>query len=144
MNIILRALLFSLLFVIIILYHILLSISPALTFFPPKLPTDAVETFVAERHPKRTELGTREIPFSGNLYIDSEDFFDTGADGQILPPKGFKRLVPGGQVRLKYAYVITCDKVIRDAQGVAVEIECSYDKQTRAGFTPEGAKKVKR
>ena len=101
-----------------------------------------METFIAEKHPKRTELGTREIPFSGSLYIDREDFFDTGVDGQTLPPKGFKRLIPGGQVRLKFAYVITCDSVVRDSEGEVTEVVCSYDERTRAGVTPEGAKKV--
>jgi methionine--tRNA ligase beta chain len=106
-------------------------------------PTDTVETFTAERHPKRPEMGSRDIPFSGHVYIDKDDFFDTGVDGSIPVPKGYKRLVPGGQVRLKYAYVITCDTVVRDATGQAVELVCSYDPRTRAGATPEGAKKAK-
>lgn len=76
------------------------------------------------------------------MYIDREDFFDTGVDGTIPPPKGFKRLLPGGQVRLKYAYVITCDSVVRNEQGEVVEVVCTYDDQTRAGATPEGSKKV--
>ena len=101
------------------------------------------EIFTAERHPKRPEMGSRDIPFSGAVYIDREDFFDTGVDGSISVPKGYKRLVPGGQVRLKYAYVITCDKVIRDDAGEATELICSYDKRTRAGVNPEGAKKAK-
>jgi glutaminyl-tRNA synthetase len=101
-----------------------------------------VEIFTAEKHPKKKELGNREIPFSGAVYIDREDFFDTGIDGLTPVPKGYKRLLPGGQVRLKYAYVITCDEVIRDAKGEVVELVCSYDERTRAGMTPEGAKKV--
>ena len=89
-------------------------------------------------------MGSRDIPFSGAVYIDREDFFDTGADGSIPVPKGYKRLVPGGQVRLKYAYVITCDKVMRDdVSGEVTELICSYDKRTRAGVNPEGAKKAK-
>jgi tRNA synthetases class I (E and Q), anti-codon binding domain len=118
------------------------SLPVANPIFISFLLTDRVETFVAERHPKRLELGTREIPFSGSVYIDREDFFDTGVDGSIPPPKGFKRLLPGGQVRLKYAYVITCDSVVRNEQGEVVEVVCSYDDQTRAGATPEGSKKV--
>ena len=101
-----------------------------------------MEIFVAENHPKRTELGTREIPFSGHVFIDRDDFFDTGINGEIAPPKGFKRLLPGGQVRLKYAYVVTCDSVVRNGEGEVVEVICSYDKETRAGNTPEGSKKV--
>ena len=66
-------------------------------------PTGDVEVFTAERHPKRPEMGARDIPFSGAVYIDKDDFFDTGADGadgSVPVPKGYKRLVPGGQVRL--------------------------------------------
>jgi len=106
-------------------------------------PESAPEVFTAEQHPKRPELGYRELPFTGSLYIDREDFFDTGAEGLLAPPKGYKRLLPGGQVRLKYAYVITCDEVVRDARGQAVELRCSYDAATRAGATPEGQKKVR-
>jgi len=107
-------------------------------------PVSSSEIFSVERHPKRSELGTRDIPFTSSLFINSDDFFDTGIDGKTLPPKGYKRLVPGGQVRLKYAYVITCDEVIRDAStGKVLELKCSYDERTRAGVTPEGAKKAK-
>ena len=102
-----------------------------------------MEIFTTENHPKKVELGTREIPFTGAVYIDREDFFDTGIDGTIPAPKGYKRLLPGGQVRLKYTYVITCDDVIRDDKGEVVELVCSYDERTRAGMTPEGAKKVR-
>jgi glutaminyl-tRNA synthetase len=101
------------------------------------------EIFTAERHPKREDLGTRDIPFSGTVYIDRDDFFDTGVDGSISPPKGYKRLLPGGTVRLKYAYVISCNEVIRDAEGKAVELKCTYDKETRAGHNPEGPKRAK-
>jgi methionine--tRNA ligase beta chain len=106
-------------------------------------PESAPEVFTTEQHPKRPELGSRELPFTGSLYIDREDFFDTGVDGTVAPPRGYKRLLPGGQVRLKYAYVITCEEVVRDAQGSAVELRCSYDAATRAGATPEGQKKVR-
>ena len=115
-----------------------------LTLFSPLYRlAERVEIFTAEKHPKKVELGTREIPFTGAVYIDREDFFDTGIDGTIPAPKGFKRLLPGGQVRLKYTYVITCDDVIRDDKGEVVELVCSYDERTRAGMTPEGAKKVR-
>lgn len=57
-----------------------------------------IEEFRAERHPKRPELGERVLPFSSEVFIDREDFFDTGVDGKIPVPSGFKRLVPGGQV----------------------------------------------
>ena len=103
-----------------------------------------VENFVVENHPKREDLGSREIPFTGSVYIDRDDFFDTGIDGSIAPPKGYKRLLPGGTVRLKYAYVITCDQVIRDpTTNKVTELICSYDVRTRSGATPEGSKKAK-
>lgn len=101
------------------------------------------EEFTADNHPKRPELGTRIIPFSREVLIDRDDFFDTGVDGSIKPPKGYKRLLPGGQVRLKYAYVITCDEVVRDSAGYVTELHATYDPSTRAGATAEGQKKVK-
>ena len=106
-------------------------------------PTDKTEIFTAERHPKRAELGTRDIPFSGSVFIDKDDFHDTGPNGDIKAPKGFKRLTPGGTVRLKFAYVVKCDEVIRDARGEAIELRCSYDESTRAGQSPEGAIRAK-
>jgi len=120
-----------------------LAVSQPLKVTISNWPIDKVEIFTADKHPKRSELGTRDIPFSGALYIDRDDFFDTGIDNSILPPKGYKRLVPGGEVRLKFAYVITCDNVIRDNQGEVIEVVCSYNEATRAGATPEGAKKSK-
>ena len=107
-------------------------------------PTDIAETFTIENHPKRSELGKREIIFSNELYIDKADFFDTGIDGKIQPPKGYKRLLPDGTVRLKYAYVLKCEKVIRDeSTHEATELWCSYDKDSSNGNTPAGMKKPK-
>ena len=60
-----------------------------------------------------------------------------------MPPKGFKRLIPGGEVRLRFAYVITCNEVVRNSLGEPIELLCSYDNRTRAGVTPEGSKRVK-
>jgi glutaminyl-tRNA synthetase len=77
-------------------------------------------------------MGTRTIPFSRELYIDREDFAE-------VPPKGFKRLVPGGEVRLRHAYVIRCDQVIKDETGEVVELRCTYDPAT-LGKNPEGRK----
>jgi glutamyl/glutaminyl-tRNA synthetase len=99
-------------------------------------PEGKVEEFEAEVHPKRPELGTRKIPFSAQVYIDREDFSES-------PPKGYNRLEPGGQVRLKFAYVVTCNEVIKDSSGQVTEIKCTYDQATRAGTTPEGMKRVK-
>jgi methionine--tRNA ligase beta chain len=70
------------------------------------------------------------------VYIDGEDFSEA-------PPKGFFRLAPGGDVRLKFAYVVTCNEVIKNADGKVTELKCTYNEDTRAGQTPEGMKKVK-
>jgi tRNA-binding EMAP/Myf-like protein len=106
------------------------------------------EMFSVERHPKRPELGHRELPFTGSIYIDREDFFDTksdqaGAGFPLSPPKGYKRLLPQGQVRLKNAYVITCQEVVRDASGEVQELRCTYEPASRAGANAPGAAKVK-
>jgi glutaminyl-tRNA synthetase len=102
------------------------------------------EVIVADNHPKRADLGTRELSFNGNLFIDADDFFDTGVNGELQPPKGYKRLLPGGIVRLKYGYVIQCNSVIRDpVTGQVTELLCTYDVHTKGGVTPEGSKKAK-
>ncbi len=76
--------------------------------------------------------GSRKVPFSRELYLEREDFSET-------PPKGFYRLSPGGEVRLRYAYVIRCDEVIKDAKGNVSELRCSYDPET-LGRNPQGRK----
>ncbi len=75
--------------------------------------------------------GSRPLPFSRTLYIDRDDFMES-------PPKGFHRLSPGAEVRLRYAYVIRCDEVVKDDSGEVVELRCSYDPATRGGTTPDG------
>jgi glutaminyl-tRNA synthetase len=75
--------------------------------------------------------GSRPLPFSRELYIDRDDFMES-------PPKGFYRLSPGAEVRLRYGYVIRCDQVVKDEQGEIVELRCSYDPDTRGGTTPDG------
>ena len=108
------------------------------------LPDNHMETFTIENHPKRPELGQRDITFSNELYIDQADFFDTGVDGTVQPPKGYKRLVPDGTVRLKYAYVLKCEKVIRnETTNEVIELLCSYDKDTINGNAPAVMKKPK-
>ncbi len=111
-----------------------------ITNWPEDVPE---ETFTVENHPKKPELGTKEVKLSNRVYINKEDFFDTGPNGDIKPPKGYKRLTPGGTVRLKYGYVVRCDEVIRDAKGQAIELRCVYDPATRAGASPEGSIKAK-
>ncbi|MEJ2390614.1 MAG: glutamine--tRNA ligase/YqeY domain fusion protein [Gammaproteobacteria bacterium] len=95
-------------------------------------PENQSEQLRAPQHPQKPELGERELPFSHELYIDQNDFMET-------PPKGFKRLVPGGEVRLRNAYVIRCDEVIKDGHGNVIELRCSYDPDT-LGKSPEGRK----
>ncbi|MFM1896899.1 MAG: hypothetical protein RLZZ385_1973 [Pseudomonadota bacterium] len=83
-------------------------------------------------HPKDESLGIRTVPFTRELYIDRSDF-------EVTPPPGFKRLVAGGEVRLRGAYVIKCDEVVKDAEGRVVELICSIDPET-LGRNPEGRK----
>ena len=83
-------------------------------------------------HPNHEEMGSREVPVSPTIYIERDDFAEN-------PPKGFKRLTPGGEVRLRHGYVIRCDEVVKDAAGNVVELKCSIDHDT-LGKNPEGRK----
>ncbi len=91
-----------------------------------------IAEFAAPNHPQNEALGSRLIPFGKTLYIDNNDFYE-------IPPKKFKRLVPGGEVRLRNAYVIRCDQVIKDSSGKILELRCSIDPDT-LGKNPEGRK----
>ena len=93
---------------------------------------DELLTLTSARHPNLPELGTREIPFTRDIIIDAADFSED-------PPKGFKRLVLGGEVRLRHSYVIRCDEVVKNATGEIVELRCSADLNT-LGKNPEGRK----
>jgi len=95
-------------------------------------PADKIETISAARHPKIEELGKREFPFTREIYIDRSDF-------EEVPPKGFKRLTPGGEVRLRNAYVIKCEEIIKDDDGNIIELHCTHDENT-LGKNPEGRK----
>jgi len=95
-------------------------------------PQDLVEQLDVANHPQEESLGTRKIPFTAALYIDKNDFREEAS-------KKFKRLVSGGEVRLRNAYVIRCDEVIKDAHGEIIELHCSYDPET-LGANPEGRK----
>jgi glutaminyl-tRNA synthetase len=95
-------------------------------------PEDRVEELEVPNHPQDESMGTRTLAFSRELYIDRNDFREEA-------PKKFKRLVTGGEVRLRNAYVIRCDEVIRDAHGEIIELHCSYDEAT-LGANPEGRK----
>lgn len=96
-------------------------------------PEDEVEWLEAVNHPNRPELGTRTVPFSRELFIERSDFMED-------PPRKFHRLKPGGEVRLRYAYIIKCEEVVKDANGNIVELKCSYDPATRSGSGEEGRK----
>jgi glutaminyl-tRNA synthetase len=109
---------------------------------------DGLEEFSVPRHPKIEEMGDKIIPFGKEVYIERNDFFDLdGPEGKAndgKPPKGYKRLLPGDNVRLRYAYVIQCDEVVRDSETQeAVELKCTYYPDTKAGVTPEGMNRVK-
>ncbi len=94
-------------------------------------PADLVEEMQAINNPEDASAGTRSVPFSKTLYIERADFMED-------PPRKFFRLAPGREVRLRYAYFITCTDVIKDAQGEIVEIRCTYDPATRGGAAPDG------
>ncbi len=96
---------------------------------------DTTELLTASNHPNRPELGTRDLPFSREIYIEADDFMEDA-------PRKFFRLKPGGEVRLRYAYIIRCDEVIKDENGEVVELRCSYDPETRSG-AQQSQRKVK-
>ena len=89
-------------------------------------PTDRVEELNAVNNPEDTNAGTRKIPFSRELFIDRDDFMET-------PPSKYFRLRPGGEVRLKYAYIIKCDEVVKDNAGKVTELRCSVDFESKSG-----------
>ena len=93
-------------------------------------PEGQVEELDAVNNPEDASAGTRKVPFSRVLYIERDDFREN-------PPKQFYRLAPGREVRLRYAYFITCTSVIKDDKGEIVELRCSYDPATRGGDSPD-------
>ena len=94
-------------------------------------PEDQTEEMEAVNNPEDPGAGTRKVPFSRVLYIEREDFKED-------PPKKFFRLAPGREVRLRYAYLITCQSVVKDDSGEIVELRCTYDPETRGGSAPDG------
>ncbi|MGM9852092.1 MAG: glutamine--tRNA ligase/YqeY domain fusion protein [Muribaculaceae bacterium] len=98
-------------------------------------PEGKVETVKLENNPEQEGSGEHEMPFTRELYIEREDFMEN-------PPKKFFRLFPGGEVRLKGAYIIKCDEVVKDADGNITELHCTYDPDTLSGM-PGAARKVK-
>ncbi|MEW6217265.1 MAG: glutamine--tRNA ligase/YqeY domain fusion protein, partial [Candidatus Bipolaricaulota bacterium] len=96
-------------------------------------PEGKVEEFDAVNNPEDPSYGTRVVPFSRELWIEREDFMEH-------PPSGFFRLAPGREVRLRYAYLVTCTEVVKDESGKVVEVRCTYDPATRGGDAPDGRK----
>ena len=97
-------------------------------------PEDQVEELEAVNNPEDPGMGTRKVPFSRVLYIEQDDFLED-------PPKKFFRLAPGREVRLRYAYFIKCEDVVKDKQtGEVIELHCTYDPKTRGGDSPDGRK----
>lgn len=98
-------------------------------------PEDRVEELDAENNPEDANAGTRKVPFSRVVYVERDDFRE-------IPPKKYHRLSPGAEVRLKNAYIVRCEKVVKDAAGNVVELRCTYDPATKSGADNSG-KKVK-
>ncbi|MDP6435831.1 MAG: glutamine--tRNA ligase/YqeY domain fusion protein [Gammaproteobacteria bacterium] len=98
-------------------------------------PEGKTEVLVAQNHPNKPEMGERNITFGRELYIERDDFMED-------PPKKFFRLRPGGEVRLRYGYIIKCEEVIKDSEGNVTELLCTYDPDTRSGTT-SAQRKVK-
>jgi len=96
-------------------------------------PQGKTEMLQAVNNPRDSDAGTREVPFSRELYVERDDFMED-------PPRKFFRLAPGREVRLRFAYFITCREVIKDAKGVVSELRCTYDPATRGGDSPDGRK----
>lgn len=96
-------------------------------------PEDKVEHLEAINNPEDPDMGSRLLPFSRVLYIERDDFHPE-------PPKKFFRLAPGREVRLRYAYFITCVGVVKDENGEIIELHCTYDPETRGGSAPDGRK----
>lgn len=99
-------------------------------------PVDQVEYLEAVNNPEDPNAGTRQLPFSQTLFIEREDFMENA-------PSKFFRLKPGGEVRLRYAYIIRCDEVVKDSAGNVIELKCSYDPETRSGSGATAERKVK-
>jgi len=96
-------------------------------------PAEATETLTAVNNPEDAAAGMREISFGRELYIEQNDFMED-------PPKKFFRLAPGREVRLRYAYFLTCEEVLKDDQGNPVELHCTYDPETKGGNAPDSRK----
>ena len=99
-------------------------------------PEGESETLEAINNPQDPSAGSRQVPFSREIYVEAADFMEE-------PAKKFYRLSPGREVRLRYAYFVTCREVIKNEQGEVVELRCTYDPETRGGNNPPDGRKVK-
>ena len=98
-------------------------------------PAGQIETVEMDNNPENPEEGTHSMPFAREIYIERDDFMEN-------PPKKYFRLFPGGEVRLKGAYIIKCEDVVKDADGNIKELHCTYDPESRSGL-PGSQRKVK-
>lgn len=96
-------------------------------------PENQEDVFDMPLYPDDDSFGSRKVPFTRELYIDRDDF-------RLDPPKKYYRLAPGQEVRLRYAYFVTCTDVVKDAEGNVQEIHCTYDPASRGGNSPDGRK----
>ena len=99
-------------------------------------PEGQIEEMEAANHPDDAGRGSRKVPFGREIYIEHDDFMED-------PPRKFFRLSPGKEVRLRYAYFVTCREVVKNERGEVVEVRCTYDPETRGGNTPPDGRKVK-
>jgi glutaminyl-tRNA synthetase len=96
-------------------------------------PEDQVEEMEAQNHPQNPDMGTRTVPFSREIYIEQSDYLENA-------PRKFFRFTEGREVRLRYAYLVTCQEAIKDENGEVVELRCTYDPETKGGSAPDGRK----
>lgn len=96
-------------------------------------PEDQEEELIGQNHPQKPEMGTRMLPFCREIYVEETDFMEDA-------PRKFFRLSVGREVRLRYAYLVTCQEVIKDESGKVVELRCTYDPETKGGTAPDGRK----
>jgi len=96
-------------------------------------PPEQVEQFEAANHPANPTMGSRTVPFSREIYIEQDDFLEN-------PPHKFFRLAPGREVRLRWAYLVTCTEIVHDSAGRVIEVHCTYDPDSYGGNAPDGRK----
>ncbi|MGB5107494.1 MAG: glutamine--tRNA ligase/YqeY domain fusion protein [Candidatus Zixiibacteriota bacterium] len=113
--------------------HRVMAVLKPLKLIITNYPEGKVEELDAINNPEDDSAGSRKIPFCRELYMEQDDFRED-------PPKKYFRLAPGAEVRLKFAYIIKCEEVIKDAAGNVVEVRCSYDPETKSGSSGEGRK----